>query len=478
MIMTSDSRRPFPSLVSGTVWALLRGTAAAVLVLVIPGTALAAPGDRQGPPPGHPRDTTIAERQVLSEGDGWASADGGTRGGADAAPEHVVDVSTRQELLAALDDAGDAPSIVRVHGNIPMNADASGEPITCEEIAEGTGFELEAYLAAYDPETWGTEREPDGEQEDARAAAAAKQRALIQVDVPSNTTIIGASEGAGLTGATFSIRGVDNVVLRNLVLADTYDCFPAWDPTDGATGAWNSEYDSVRIVDGATHIWVDHTAFTDEPMTDDQLPSYFGTPYQRHDGALDVTNGSDLVTVSWNTFRDHDKLTLVGSTDNPDRGDPGKLRVTFHHNLYEGVGQRAPRVRFGQVDVYNNHYAISDEQTVGYGYSIGAGHDSHLWVEANSFDTGGVAEAGDLISVLKGTEITTRGNRVDHRKVDLREAYNAQAPADQQLAEDGSWEPVLRACVDKVEHVQGVVGSWSGPRFGTAPARLGEECRP
>lgn len=468
----------FHPTLSHTARAVARSAAGAASVgaLLVSGTALAAPQDGQGPPQGHPRSPAISQTQVLNEADGWASAGGGTTGGADATAEHIYDVSDRSELVAALAAAGDAPAIVRVHGNIPMNADDDGAPVTCEEIAEGTGYDLDAYLEAYDPETWGTDREPEGEQEDARQIAAQKQRALIQVSVPANTTLIGATEGAGLTGASLSIRGVDNVIVRNLVLADTYDCFPSWDPTDGALGNWNSEYDSVRIVDGSTHIWIDHNAFTDEPMTDDQLPEHFGRTFQRHDGALDVTNGSDLVTVSWNTFRDHDKLTLVGSTDNPDRGDPGTLRVTFHHNLYEGVGQRAPRVRFGQVDVYNNHYLIRAEQTVGYGYSIGVGFESHLLVEANAFTTGGVVEAGQLLTVLNGTEITTRGNLVDHRRVDLRAAYNEGRSESEQLADDSSWEPAHRTCVDKVQHVSGVVGAWTGPQFGPAPGRIGAEC--
>lgn len=453
---------------------LIRGAAVAlsVLALAVPSAALGAPGR----PAEHPRSPAITESQILSAGDGWAGAEGAVTGGSEASAEQIVDVGSREELLAALADAGDTPSIVRVHGNIPMNVDDEGTPLTCEGLAEGTGFDLDAYLEAYDPTTWGTDRKPEGEQEEARRAAAEKQRALIQVDVPSNTTIIGAEEGAGLTGASLSLRGVDNVIVRNLVLADTYDCFPAWDPADGALGNWNSEYDSVRVVDGASRIWIDHNAFTDAPMTDDQLPEHFGRIYQRHDGALDITNGSDLVTVSWNAFRDHDKLTLVGSTDNPDRGDPGKLRVTFHHNLYDSVGQRAPRVRFGQVDVYNNHYVIREAQTVGYGYSLGVGVDSHLWAEANAFTTGGVVDAGDLITVLKGTEIATPGNLVDNRRVDLRTAYNEGLPEAEQLAEDTSWEPRHRLCLDKVQHVAGVVGAWSGPRFGPAPGRIAEDC--
>lgn len=439
--------------------------AASLMLAAAPGAALAAPTD-------HPRDAAISDRQVLGEDDGWASAEGGTTGGATASADHIYDVSNRPELVAALEDAGEAPSIIRVHGNIPLNADAEGEAITCEEIAEGTGYTLEGYLEAFDPETWGVENEPEGPMEDAREAAAMKQKELITVDIPSNTTLIGADEGAGFTGASLSIKGVDNVIVRNLEFADTYDCFPAWDPTDGALGNWNSEYDSVRVVDQSTHVWIDHNTFTDEPMTDDTLPEYFGRTYQRHDGAVDITNGSDLVTVSWNEFTAHDKLTLVGSTDSENRGDPGHLRVTFHHNLYEGVGQRAPRGRWGQIDVYNNHYVVSDEQTVGYGYSFGVGVESHLWVEANSFSVTGDVQPAQFISYLRGDVIRTEGNLVNQREVDLLAAYNAEADADEQLLEDTSWEPTLRACVHKAQTVRGVVDAWAGPQFGAEPGRL------
>ncbi len=45
--------------------------------------------------------------------------------------------------------------------------------------------------------------------------------------------------------------------------------------------------------------------------------------------------------------------------------------MTIHHNLFENVGQRTPRVRFGQVHVYNNYYKI--EQIPDYVYSWGVG---------------------------------------------------------------------------------------------------------
>ena len=87
-------------------------------------------------------------------------------------------------------------------------------------------------------------------------------------------------------------------------------------------------------------------------------------------GRSTSSKASDLVTVSYNNFFDHDKTMLIGST-NTVGADVGKLRVTLHHNRFANVGQRAPRVRFGQVDVYDNYFYATDEDT--YVYSCGIG---------------------------------------------------------------------------------------------------------
>ena len=40
-------------------------------------------------------------------------------------------------------------------------------------------------------------------------------------------------------------------------LPGTFDCFPAWAPTDGALGSWNSQYDSISLRD-TNNVWIDH----------------------------------------------------------------------------------------------------------------------------------------------------------------------------------------------------------------------------
>ena len=431
--------------------------------LMIPTQAGAAPN-----PAADPTAQTVQtplEHQVLTPGDGWASEGAGTTGGSPASAAHVYDVHNKAEMLAAFAEAGTEPKIIRVHGTINANTAPDGSPLTCQDYARGTGYSLEQYLQDFDPATFGRSQEPAGPQEDARRLAAANQAKTIRWDIPSNTTIVGATPDSSITGAAMRINGATNVIVRNLTLSDSADCFPAWDPTDGAEGNWNSEYDLLQVINKATHVWIDHAAFTDAPNLDSSQPLYFGRPYQVHDGAVDVTNGSDLVTMSYNRFSDHDKLLLIGSTDSPTRGDPGKLRVTIHHNVFENVGQRAPRVRFGQVDVYNNHYKVAADSPIPYEYSLGAGFSSHLYAEANAFTLPDGITAADIIGRYKGTQITTVGNAVNGKITDVRAEYNAAAAPADQLAEDTTWTPTFRTQVHPAQAVPALLKDSTGPIF-------------
>lgn len=111
------------------------------------------------------------------------------------------------------------------------------------------------------------------------------------------------------------------------------------------------------------------------------------TLYDCPDGCLDISNESDLVTVSWCKFyytsnTGHNFVNLIGSSDKQ-TDDRGKLRVTMHHNWWStGCKERMPRVRYGQVHVYNNYY----EDVMDGGYCVGVGVEAHLRVENNYFD--------------------------------------------------------------------------------------------
>jgi pectate lyase len=162
--------------------------------------------------------------------------------------------------------------------------------------------------------------------------------------VRSNKTIIGNS-GATIAGCGFNINGDRNVIIRNLT-------FRGWDD------------DAINVQESATNIWIDHNSFTDG-----------------YDGAVDIKRGSDFVTVSWNRVFGHDKSMLLGHSDDNASQDVGHLRVTYHHNWFDGSNQRHPRVRFGNpVHVYNNFYS-----NVG-GYGVASTEGAGVLVEGNYFE--------------------------------------------------------------------------------------------
>ncbi|MEV5547855.1 polysaccharide lyase family 1 protein [Streptomyces sp. NPDC052309] len=428
--------------------AMKRGAAligCTALVLSLTGTAAQAR-------PHHPRDLA---RQTLPANDGWASHGTGTTGGAAADAEHVYTVSTWAQFKAALAAGGSAPRIIKVKGTIDAVADG------CDAFA-APGYDFGAYLEKYSPENWGLETdlgdEPDDSPEGLRRASAARQDQAIKANVPANTTIIGIGRNAGFKGASLQIKGVDNVIVRNLTFESPVDCFPQWDPTDGDKGNWNSEYDSA-VVYGSTHVWLDHNTFTDGEYPDSASPTYFGMLYQQHDGQLDVVRGADHVTASWNVFTEHDKTILIGNSDSESTaaGDRGHLKVTFHHNLFKNLVERAPRVRFGQVDVYNNHFVADDS----YAYSFGIGKESQLVAEHNAFTLPDGVSPAKVLKKWNESPVTAAHNRVNGRSVDLIAVHNAEIPGET-LQPGAGWTPTLRTGVHPAKAVPAIVDRGAG----------------
>ena len=395
-------------------------------------------------------------RATLPANDGWASATTGTTGGSAADADHVFTVSTRSQLVAALGKTTNtAPKIILVRGTIDGNVDDADEPLSCADY-QRDGYTLAGYLAAYDPAVWGRTAEPSGPLEDARVASQKTQAARMQIKVSPNTTIIGLGR-ARMLGVNLLLDRVDNVIIRNLTFDNASDCFPQWDPTDTAVGNWNSEYDNISLT-GATHVWVDHDTFTDAAFPDSAEPTYFDRPFQQHDGELDITKASDLVTVEWSRFEQHDKTNLLGSSDNAP-ADVGKLRITMHHNFYNGVQERAPRVRYGQVEVYNNYYRVPASPE--YIYSWGVGVQSQLVAEHNALIMDRTVSPALVIHYWKGTAITARDNLVNFREVDLLAAFNAANPTTP-LAGDVGWTPTLRTRIDPPQVLPLTVGLFAG----------------
>jgi pectate lyase len=412
--------------------------------------------------------------EVLGSQDGAAAMGVGVTGGSVAAPEQVYTVSNRRELVAALNNgvfpASSTPSnvakIIYVTGTVDLNVDDNNNPLTCTDYNRN-GYTLEAFLATYDPAVWGRVP-PTGPLEAARVASQAAQQARVRMRIGSNTTIVGVGGNAKIRGAWFDLRGTagvansrSNIIIRNITFQDTFDCFPQWAPTDGESGSWNALYDSISLRD-SNNVWIDHNTFEDRKTTDATLPQHFGVLYQVHDGLVDITNASDLVTVSWNRFRNHDKVMLIGSSDTA-AADRGKLRVTLHHNAFEGTGQRTPRVRFGQVHVYNNFYAT--RRANNFSYALGVGIESAIVAENNFFIVERGVSADKLLAVFRGTALREAGNVVAgvrlRQPVDLVEVYNDVNDPD--LGKDVGWVPVLHESVFPAWSVPFVTEVFAGP---------------
>ncbi|TVY05563.1 pectinesterase family protein [Paenibacillus cremeus] len=349
-------------------------------------------------------DSADLGKQVLAANDGWASYNGGTTGGSSAASANIYTVTNRSQLIAALggnnatNGSNTTPRIVYINGTINLNVDDNNNPMGLAEYSQGTGYDFNTYLQTYDPNgSWGRTQVPSGAQETARVNAQKNQGARIKINVGSNVTIVGLGSDAKLVGGNLILTNNKNVIIRNIEFQDAYDYFPQWDPTDGSTGNWNSQYDNISL-SGATNIWIDHNTFNDGSHPDDPNEAYYGRHYQHHDGLVDITKKSDLVTLSYNHFSGHDKTSLIGSSDSSTT-DSGFLRVTIHHNYYDNITQRAPRVRYGQVHVYNNYYNAPSGL-----YGIGVGAAAQIYSESNYFENIAtpVTPAGNLDSYSPG----------------------------------------------------------------------------
>lgn len=276
--------------------------------------------------------------------------------------------------------------------------------------------------------------------------------------VPSDTTLVGLGRDAAVVNGMLLLERVDNVIVRNIHFSDAYDHFPAWDPNDNAAGEWNSEYDNLSLRDAA-HVWVDHCTFDDGSRPDAAEPTLLGRRLQRHDGLLDITRQSNFVTVSWNHLRRHDKTSLVGSSDKA-VADEGRLKVTFHHNLWEDVKERAPRVRYGQVHVYNNLYLVTGDGSQ-HAYSIGVGLRSRIVSEHNAWETPPTLPAQRLVRLHKGEAFFDQGSIHNGRPVDLLATLRAANPG-VPLSADVGWRPSLHGPLDAATDVPTRVRAGAG----------------
>jgi len=168
-----------------------------------------------------------------------------------------------------------------------------------------------------------------------------------EVTVASNKTIIGVGSGSGLTGIGLSIKGVSNVIVRNLKISKVL--------------ASSGNGDSIHI-EKSNHVWIDHNDLSSDTS--------HGTDY--YDGQLDITHAADYITVSYNYIHDHIKCSLVGHSDSNASEDTGHLHVTYDHNYFRNCDQRTPSLRFGTGHVYDNYFDGASTGSTGIHSRMGA----------------------------------------------------------------------------------------------------------
>ena len=324
--------------------------------------------------------------------------------------KNIFKVTNKKEFIEAIRNRKNSdPKILMIYGTIDFDTDNNGKTLKMEDYMV-KGYDFQKYLETHASKSSASKSLKE-DQEAKRGQSQKNQSKNITVHVPANTSIIGI-ENAKLKGVDLVIDS-DNVIIRNIMFESPYDYFPSWDPKDGKEGNWNSQYDSISIK-GGTHIWIDHCHFQDGPET---VEKYFDRKYEHRDGLVDITNQSDYITLSYNIFENHNKAILIGSSDSK-VADEGKLNVTLHHNYFHNLVQRAPRVRFGKVHVYNNYYQSDNKNSeYSYSYSLGVGKNSKIYAENNVADIEG-RDYKDFVKIFGGKELTTINNIFNGQKID------------------------------------------------------------
>jgi pectate lyase len=222
-----------------------------------------------------------------------------------------------------------------------------------------------------------------------------------QVDVGSNTTVLGVGSSSGFTGGGLRLKKATNVVIRNLNISKAVG-------TDAIT------------VQASTKVWIDHNSLSSDRDHDKDY----------YDGLVDITHASDYVTVSWNTFKDHWKGSLVGHSDNNASEDTGHLRVTYHHNWFDNVNSRIPSLRFGTGHFYDNY-------VVGAETAVHSRMGAQMLVENNVFRDTGVAVTTSRDSDVDGYA-NLKGNDLGGATTEISQVGTFTSPPYSYTAEPAS----------------------------------------
>ncbi|MEL7013807.1 MAG: polysaccharide lyase family 1 protein [Pseudomonadota bacterium] len=168
------------------------------------------------------------------------------------------------------------------------------------------------------------------------------------ITIADNTTIDGREAEITITGKGLSTARRENIIIHNLAIETVND-------------------DGISVYE-AQNIWINHV-----------------TVGGASDGALDITDQSQNVTVSWCRFKTQNKTMLIGNSNT--KTDDVVINVTLHHNFFDRTIRRSPFARFGSVHMFNN--VLSDWGTDSNGGdAVNATFGAKILLENNVFEAG------------------------------------------------------------------------------------------
>lgn len=247
------------------------------------------------------------------------------------------------------------------------------------------------------------------------------------IEITSDKTLRGMDATALIQGG-ININTRSNIIVQNMsVQANGFGATPV-----DAAAARTSH-----------HLWFDHVTFSDAG-----------------DGLLDLTIGSDFITVSWCKFyytdpnNTHRLCSLVGNGSTAGATDTGHNNVTYHHNWFSTlVDQRMPRLLFGKGHFFNNYYFAP-----GNSYCIGTGSWGTGLIQNNYFkqvdnphqyqdgNPSFIAASGNIYDSCTGNTQTGLGNPLNDGN------------------DPGPWVPPYSYILDTAASVPASVVAGAGPQ--------------
>lgn len=195
----------------------------------------------------------------------------------------------------------------------------------------------------------------------------------ITVDGANGLTIF-SNNGSKIRHASLTFKNSSNIIIRNLEFDELWE----WD--EATKGDYDrNDWDYISLEERTSKVWIDHSTFN-----------------KAYDGVVDAKGGSNGITISWSLFRGDDQSSnswvtqqfdeleklpakypmynflrssgfskediiaisagqkkghLIGASELT--SDNSQLELTLHHNLYENMMDRIPRLRAGNAHIYN-----------------------------------------------------------------------------------------------------------------------------